>query len=82
MAHGEGFGRNQTSRLPWVGAIVGLDLRVEATKRVAVEFGADGLVHILRPAFDFLDESGARRRGREFPSFGGWATVGLVVKLR
>lgn len=82
LAHGEGFGRNETSRLPWVGAIVGLDLRISATDRVAVELGTDGLAHILRPAFDFLDEDGARRLGREFPNFGGWATVGLVVKLR
>ena len=82
LATGTAFARPDSSRLPWLATTFGFDLRIEIAPRLELEFGADGLVHLLQPAFDFLDEDGTRRVGREFPWIGGWVTAGLVVNFR
>ncbi len=82
IATGRSFSEDQTSILPWVAGTAGIDVRVRVAKRVELELGADGLAHILRPAFDFVDEGGRRRVGYEFPGFGGWVMAGFVVRLR
>ncbi|MEM6295543.1 MAG: hypothetical protein AAGA54_29990, partial [Myxococcota bacterium] len=82
LATGTSFEQSETSRLPWLATRFGVDLRIEIAPRLELEFGAEGLVHLLQPAFDFLDEDGTRRVGREFPWLGGWLTAGLVVNFR
>lgn len=79
LARGRGFTTERSDRLPWVGVTFGTDVRVRVSRRVELEFGVDGLVHVLQPGFDFVDESGARRAGRAFPWIGGWLTAGVVV---
>ena len=82
LARGRGFTVPRGDRLPWMGVTFGGDLRVRVAKRIELEFGADGLVHALQPAFDFVDEDGARQVGREFPWVGAWLTAGVVISFR
>jgi hypothetical protein len=82
LARGRGFSVSRNDQLPWLAATFGGDLRVPVTRRVELEFGADGVLNLLRPGFDFVDETGDRRIGQDFPWFGGWLTAGVVVAFR
>ena len=78
---GQGFIDDRTSRVPWFGVTFGGHLRVRVAKRVELSFGADGVVHAVRPAFDFIDRNGVRRAVQEFPQIGVLVGGGLVLTL-
>jgi hypothetical protein len=78
---GQGFRDDRTSRVPWLAAAFGADLRIRIARRVELELGADGVAHAVRPAFDFIDENGARRAVQEFPRMGLLVGTALVLTL-
>jgi hypothetical protein len=78
---GQGFQDDRTSRIPWLAVAFGADLRVRIARRVELELGADGVAHVVRPAFDFIDQNGARRAVQEFPRVGLLVGLGLVLTL-
>ncbi|MBV1856825.1 MAG: hypothetical protein KUG77_00335 [Nannocystaceae bacterium] len=82
LAEGRGFANARNDAIPWLGLTFGADVRVRVAKRVELELGADGLLHLLRPAFDFVDTTGTRQAGRDFPGVGGWLTAGVVFSFR
>src|SRR5690606_29048823 len=44
IATGDGFRVDRTIALPWVAVALAADVRVRLTRRIALEFGLDGLV--------------------------------------
>jgi hypothetical protein len=78
---GQGFQDDRTSRIPWLAVLFGADLRVRVARRVEIEIGADGVAHAVRPAFDFIDQNGARRAVQEFPRVGLLVGTALVLTL-
>ncbi len=78
---GQGFQDDRTSRIPWLAIAFGADLRVRVARRVELELGVDGVAHAVRPAFDYIDENGARRAVQEFPRVGLLTGLALVLTL-
>ena len=78
---GQGFQDDRTSRIPWLAIAFGADLRIRVARRVEIELGADGVAHVVRPAFDYIDENGARRAVQEFPRVGLLTGIALVLTL-
>jgi hypothetical protein len=81
FAEGRGFVEDRAARLPWVALPVGGDLRIMVAKRVELEIGGELLLNAVRPAFDFVDDSGFRQAARVFPRFAGTFGLGAVVTV-
>jgi hypothetical protein len=81
IAEGRGFVEDRAARLPWVALPVGGDLRIMVAKRLELEIGGELLLNAVRPAFDFVDDSGLRQAARVFPRFAGTFGLGAVVTV-
>jgi hypothetical protein len=82
FANGQGFADDRSSQVPWLAVTPGADLRIRVSPRIELELGGDLIVHAIRPAFDYLSPGGQRTLGREFPIFGGFAGLGVIITLR
>jgi hypothetical protein len=82
LATGRGFEADRTARVPWVAVTPGVDLRIRVAPRIELELGADAVVHLVRPAFDFLGPDRRRTLGREFGPIGGLVGLGVVFSVR
>lgn len=78
IGEGRGFIRDFQTVVPWVAGAFGGDLRVGLTRRLALSFDIDGLVTVVRPVFDVLEQLEVRKL-RDLPRFSAAFGVGLVV---
>lgn len=81
LAEGRGFRDDYRTTLPWVAMALGGDVRVGLSARTALSFGLDGLVSVVRPAFDVREDFQVRQL-RDLPRFGAAIGMGVVVALR
>jgi hypothetical protein len=81
IAHGRGFRVDRTIALPWVAVALGADLRVRLTRRLALEFGLDGVVTAVQPGLDIENIDGPQPV-RDFARFGVAVGAGLAVQIR
>ncbi|MEM6992676.1 MAG: hypothetical protein AAF721_19335 [Myxococcota bacterium] len=80
LARGREFERSGRARLPWVALVLGANVRVDLTSRLALDFALEGVGTAVRPVF--VVESDAGPSLREFARFGVALGIGLSMQLR
>lgn len=76
-ARGIGLDDPKRSSLPWAAVVVGQELTWVSRRSVGIFFGADAMIHAVRPQFRVSDVGTAARTGRVGARF----VAGAVVRL-
>ncbi len=82
VARGQGYPKNETIVLPWLGARTSADLTVAVSKRVGLAFDVGVVAPLVGARFDVRNEGGIVQERRDPAGAGLSGGLGVVVQLR
>lgn len=82
VAGGQGYPKNETIVLPWLGARTSADLRVAVAERVGLSFDVGVVAPLVGARFDVRNDGGIVQARRAPAGAGLSGGVGVLVQLR